>query len=211
MPNPRTAMTEPCFPLLSLARLRMGIDGQGITTLVAGAGCPLNCRWCINRSLLHNAPAETVTAAELLERVKIDDLYFRSTGGGLTFGGGESLLHAAFIRRVRELCPAEWTINVETSLAVPRENVRVSLGVVDDYIVDCKDINAAIYAHYTGGDERLMEENLKALIEAVGAERIHIRVPLIPQYNTSADQEESVRKLRSLGLSRIETFSYVIR
>ena len=44
-------MTEPLYPLLSLSRLRMGIDGEGVTTLVAGAGCPLSCRWCINERL----------------------------------------------------------------------------------------------------------------------------------------------------------------
>ena len=31
------------YPLLSIARHRMGTDGTGITTLVAGAGCPLHC------------------------------------------------------------------------------------------------------------------------------------------------------------------------
>ena len=86
-------MDDVLFPLLSLARLRIGIDGQGVTTLAAGAGCPLSCRWCINGKLLREAPAERVSAAELLERVRIDDLYFRATGGGVTFGGGEALLH----------------------------------------------------------------------------------------------------------------------
>ena len=85
------------FPLLALARLRMGTDGKGVTTLAAGAGCPLSCRYCINKRLLKEAPREDVTAEELIERIRIDDLYFRATGGGVTFGGGESLLHAAFI------------------------------------------------------------------------------------------------------------------
>ena len=114
-------MAEPLYPLLGLSRLRMGTDGTGVTTLIAGAGCPLRCRWCINEKLLREAPAENVTAAELLGSVKIDDLYFRATGGGVCFGGGESLLHAVFIRRFRELCPDEWAISAETSLAVPRE------------------------------------------------------------------------------------------
>ena len=83
----------------------METDGQGITTLIAGAGCPLNCRWCINKRLLREATAEAVTAEELLERVKTDDLYFRATGGGITFGGGEPLLHASFMRRFRDICP----------------------------------------------------------------------------------------------------------
>ena len=98
-------MREPHFPLLALSRLRIGTDGAGVTTLAAGAGCPLHCRFCINARLLKEAPAELVTPSELLLRVRDDDLYFRATGGGVTFGGGESLLHAAFIRAFRQICP----------------------------------------------------------------------------------------------------------
>ena len=45
-------MDEYRYPLLRVSRHRMGIDGKGVTTLVAGAGCPLRCRWCINQKLL---------------------------------------------------------------------------------------------------------------------------------------------------------------
>ena len=145
-------MAEPLYPLLSLTRLRMGIDGTGVVTLAAGAGCPRNCRWCIHKRLLREAPAEMVTAEELLERVRVDDLYFRATGGGVTFGGGESLLHVAFLKRFRELCPAEWHLSAETSLAVPPEQVRLAAGAIDAFIVDCKDMDGAIYRRDTGGD-----------------------------------------------------------
>ncbi len=204
-------MDEPLFPLLSLARLRMGTDGAGVTTLVAGAGCPLSCRWCINKRLLREAPAEPVTAAELVDRVKIDDLYFRATGGGVTFGGGESLLHAAFLRRFRALCPAEWRIAAETSLAVPEENLRIALEAVDEFIVDCKDMDDSIYHRYTGGDGALMRRNLALLLRVAGSERVLVRVPRIPQYNTKEDQRRSAEALRALGAERLDLFDYVIR
>ncbi len=204
-------MDEPLFPLLSLARLRMGTDGAGVTTLVAGAGCPLSCRWCINKRLLREAPAEPVTAAELVGRVKIDDLYFRATGGGVTFGGGESLLHAAFLRRFRALCPAEWRTAAETSLAVPEENLRIALEAVDEFIVDCKDMDDSIYHRYTGGDGALMRRNLALLLRVAGSERVLVRVPRIPQYNTKEDQRRSAEALRALGAERLDLFDYVIR
>ena len=204
-------MAEPLYPLLGLSRLRMGTDGTGVTTLIAGAGCPLRCRWCINEELLREAPAENVTAAELIGRVKIDDLYFRATGGGVTFGGGEALLHAAFIRRFRELCPAEWTISVETSLAVPRENLEAVLGAVDLFIVDCKDMDAEIYRRYTGADGARMKENLRLLLDGVGPEKLLVRVPLIPRYNTPGDQKRSAESLRAMGVERLDLFDYVIK
>ncbi len=204
-------MAEPLFPLLSLSRLRMGTDGAGITTLAAGAGCPLRCRWCINARLLCEASAEELTAEELLARLRIDDLYFRATGGGVTFGGGESLLHAVFIRRFRQLCPAEWRISAETSLAVPREMAETALEAVDLFIVDCKDMDREIYRRYTGGDGARMEENLRFLLEKAGPERVLVRVPRIPGYNTPDDQKRSAEKLRAMGVERLDLFDYVIR
>ena len=204
-------MTELLYPMLTASRLRMGTDGIGITTLVTGAGCPLNCRWCINKRLLREAPVKHVTAAELLEQVKVDDLYFRATGGGITFGGGESLLHAAFIRRFREICPAEWRVRVETSLAVPAEQVKTVLDAVDEFIVDCKDMDPEIYRSYTGKDNSLMTANLRILFDAAGPERITVRVPLIPEYNTKEDQARSAVILRSMGFEKLDLFDYVIR
>ena len=204
-------MDEPLYPLLRLSRLRMGTDGDGVTTLVAGAGCPLSCRWCINHELLLHAPSEPVTAAQLLERVRVDDLYFRSTGGGVTFGGGEALLHAAFLRRFRELCPPGWRLRAETSLAVPEELVRIALEAVDDFIVDCKDLDPDVYRRYTGGDEGLMESNLRLLVREAGPERIRVRVPRIPDFNTAEDQARSAGKLRKMGIENTELFDYVIR
>lgn len=203
--------SEALFPLLSIARLRMGTDGTGVTTLVAGAGCPLRCRWCINKKLLSDAPAENVSAAELLDRVKIDDLYFRTTGGGITFGGGESLLHADFIAGFRKICPSEWNIYAETSLAVPRKAVETGSKCVSFFIVDCKDMNSGIYSAYTGGDAERMKANLRYLLETVGPKRILVRVPLIPEYNTEADQRRSVSELRSMGIENMDVFDYIIR
>ena len=203
-------MNEPLYPLLSLVRLRMGTDGSGVTTLVAGAGCPLHCRWCINARLLAEAPAEMVTAEALLKRVKIDDLYFRATGGGICFGGGESLLHTDLIRRFREIAPAEWRITVETSLAVPAENVLGAVDAVDTFIVDCKDMDPGIYHRYTDGNSTLMTENLRRLLQKAGPDRILVRVPLIPQYNTAEDQARSAELLRKMGVKRLDLFSYVV-
>ena len=203
-------MNEPLYPLLSLVRLRMGTDGSGVTTLVAGAGCHLHCHWCINARLLAEAPAEMVTSETLLDRVKIDDLYFRATGGGICFGGGESLLHTDLIRRFREIAPAEWRITVETSLAVPAENVLHAVDAVDTFIVDGKDMDPGIYHRYTDGNSTLMTENLRCLLQKAGPDRILVRVPLIPQYNTAEDQARSAELLRKMGVKRLDLFSYVV-
>lgn len=203
-------MNEPQYPLLQLSRLRLLTDGEGITTLVAGAGCPLRCKWCINQALLCKSKPRMVSPEELYELVRQDDLYFRATGGGITFGGGESLLHAAFIAAFRALVGEKWRICVETSLQVSQEQLQLALSSVDEFIVDIKDLNPEIYGRYTGGDPTLMLENLRCLLQSPG-KKIRIRVPLIPDYNTPEDCDHSEAFLRSLGATDIERFSYVIR
>lgn len=203
-------MREPVFPLLSLSRLRMQTDGEGVTTLVAGAGCPLRCRYCLNEKALRGRPAP-VTPRQLFEKTRIDDLYFQATGGGLTFGGGESLLNAEFIRAFRELIGSRWRIYAETSLAVPGELVETAAGCVDGFIVDIKDMDPGTYHAYTGGEEALMEQNLRYLLGRAGPENILVRVPLIPNFNDADACRKSVEKLEKLGVTRFDRFSYILR
>ncbi len=94
---------------------------------------------------------------------------------------------------------------------MPRESVELAASCVDGFIVDCKELDPETYRAYTGGDEALMEENLRVLLSLVGPERVLVRVPLIPEYNTPEAQRRSAEKLRAMGVTRLELFSYVIR
>ena len=203
-------MAEPLYPLLVIDRLRMETDGDGVTTLVAGAGCPLSCRYCLNKDVLTRG-AEQVSARELFERLKIDDLYFRATGGGVTFGGGESLLHVPFIARFRSICGPDWRIYAETALSVPPESVRAAAECVDFFIVDIKTADAEIYRAYTGGEAAPALDNLALLLSLVGPERVRVRIPLIPGYNDEADRRATDAAVRALGAENTEFFDYVIR
>ena len=202
-------MTAPRYPLLALSRHRMEVDGEGVTTLVAGAGCPLSCAYCINKNALRQVPT-FVTAAELYEKTRIDDLYFRATGGGLCFGGGESLLHLDFYEALRPLCPG-WRFTAETSLNVPPENVERAAALFDAFIVDVKTLDPAIYERYTGREQGPLLENLRYLLAAKGPESLRLRVPLIPGYNTEEDQKKSAEALRKMGVEKLDLFEYVIR
>ena len=196
-------------PVIACSRLRMQTDGQGITTLVCFHGCPLRCRYCINKfSFDPETNREMLTAREIYDRVKQDELYFLATGGGVTFGGGEPLLYAPILAEFREACGKDWHLCAETSLPVPWENVEIAAGCIDHFYVDCKDTDPDIYRRYTGQDNALMLANLRRLVDLVGPERIMVRLPLIPEFNTDADREKSERRLREMGLQHFDRFTY---
>ena len=71
-------------------------------------------------------------------------------------------------------------------------------------------MDPGIYHRYTDGNSTLMTENLRRLLQKAGPDRILVRVPLIPQYNTAEDQARSAELLRKMGVKRLDLFSYVV-
>ncbi len=196
-------------PIIGVSRLRMLTDGEGVTSLVCFHGCPLRCKWCLNPfSFAEGTRRELLSAEALYERVKIDDLYFVATGGGVTFGGGEPLLYAPFLSEFRGLCGDKWRLYAETSLAVPSEMVETVASCIDCFYVDCKDTSPEIYRLYTGKDNALMLANLERLLALVGPERITVRLPLIPEFNSERDRELSRERLYALGVRNFDLFTY---
>ncbi|MBO4593176.1 MAG: radical SAM protein [Bacteroidaceae bacterium] len=197
--------------IFAISRHRIGTDGMGVTTLVAMLGCPLDCRYCLNKQC--KAPASKTpeySAAGLLEEVMIDDLYFQATGGGITFGGGEPLLYPDFIAEFKSLCPAEWKMNIETSLAVPQQNVEKIVPLADCMIIDTKDLDNSIYTAYTGKDNGLLMSNLEWIIEAGLQDKCLLRLPLIKGYNSPRCVSRSRIKLAAMGFRHFDEFNYII-
>lgn len=149
-----------------------------------------------------------MTPEALYERVKVDELYFLATGGGVTFGGGEPLLYADFLKSFRELCGAGWHLCAETSLAVPYKSVETAASCIDMFYVDVKDMSPGIYSRYTGKENRLVRENLEKLLLLLPPERIIVRIPRIPGYNTEADRENSQKLLADMGFTQFDLFTY---
>ena len=200
------------LPILGINRHRMQTDGRGITTLVALSGCPLSCRYCINQDLLKDTEqTEWLSPKELVERLAIDHCYFVYTNGGVTFGGGEPLLHSGQIQEFARLCPEEWNITIETSLNVDAGLLTCLLTERFSFLVDIKAMQPDIYEKYTGRSNAQLIENLKCLIQKVPADQYMVKVPLIPGYSDADSTRESVALLQEMGIPKknIVTFRYV--
>lgn len=204
------ATNELTAPLIAVARHRLTVDGEGVTTLVAFHGCTLHCQYCLNAQCLRpDGLWRTVTPEELLDEVMIDNLYFLATGGGITFGGGEPAIRSEFIEAFCRIAPSEWHMTMETAINVERHHLERLLPLIHEYYIDIKDVNPDIYKSYTGQDNNRTLDNLQWLLQHDGmADRILVRVPHIPDFNTDEDVQRTRDYLTDLGITRIDEFTY---
>ena len=202
-------MTSLKANIFAIGRHRFDVDGIGVRSLVVFSGCPLRCKYCINPYTWDGSKtAVSYTPEMLLQKVSVDSVYFQATKGGITFGGGEPLLHSRFISDFIDIAPASWNYIVETSLSVPFENIAALADKIETFVVDIKSMDANIYRNYTGAESEVALNNLVSLIKLVGADRIIVRVPVIPGYADEKSQALSVKKLNNLGITQIDSFNY---
>ena len=204
--------SEITAPFIAINRHRLTTDGEGVTTLVGFHGCPLHCEYCLNAQCLQaDGVWCRLTPGELYSEVEIDDLYFVATGGGICFGGGEPLLRSDFIKAFAEIMNPEWKLTIETSLNVPLKNVKAIASLVQMWYVDIKDMNPDIYKAYGCKENKQVISNLQWLAANGYADKVIIRLPLIPEYNIDEDRQRSQHQLEEMGFTNFDKFNYIVR
>ena len=203
----------------AIDRHRVNIDGQGVVSLIGMRGCPLNCKYCINKI---DTDTNTMSIAKLYNKLKKDSVYFVHTDGGICFGGQEPLLNIDFVCDFIEYVRNKgetWRVGVETCLNVTLKSKQLErlLSLIDYIVIDIKDINADIYRAYTGksnmGMLRVLDLVLtyRDYLSSQGHNLdITVRVPFIEGYNTREDVEKSVEYLLSKGFKEeeLDIFDY---
>jgi len=202
----------------AIGRLRFASDGAGIRTLVCMHGCPLDCKYCINKFTHDGSFSGTLySIEELYEKVKVDNVYFRATGGGITFGGGEPLMQAEFISEfIRFTKKNKWNYVIETSLAVPKEKLIALAGEISDretgliFHVDIKTLDSDTYRDYTGKSLTEAKENLMLLLDMVKSkDSVIVRVPEILGFADKEMQKRTIDELQKMGVEYIDAFRYL--
>ena len=203
--------SEVTAPLIAINRHRLTTDGEGITTLVAFHGCSLRCKYCLNSQCLQSDGVwQVLTPGELYAEVEIDDLYFMATGGGICFGGGEPLLQSSFIKAFADIMNPAWKLTIETALNVPLKDVERVAPLIHTWYVDVKDLNPDIYKAYTGKENASVIRNLTWLAENGYADKVIIRLPLIPEYNADSHRQVSEQALKNMGFHHFDHFTYTL-
>ena len=145
----------------------------------------INCGACtkVCYSQSRVMKGEMLPYENVLEKVNKDIPFYRNSGGGITFSGGEPLMHLNFVAGIARDC-REKGLNtaVETCGFVPWENIERVIPWIDLFLFDIKFINSRKHAEYCGQGNELILENFKRLCED-GRSRIVVRMPIIPGIN----------------------------
>ena len=172
-------------------------DGPGIRTTVFMKGCGIHCPWCANpenisfqiqtyrergnhsgeRFRKYGREYETEELIHILEK----DRLFWGEDGGVTFSGGEPLLH------VRPLLPV-WSrlkemgihLAAETSLFVPITDLETALKFIDFFYVDIKLLDPEMCAQVLGGNSEQYLKNVDLLAES--GKEFCFRIPCSEEY-----------------------------
>lgn len=71
------------------------VDGPGVRFVVFFQGCPMRCLYCHNPDTWKTGEGKELTAEEILEAYKKNEVFYKN--GGITATGGEPLMQLDFL------------------------------------------------------------------------------------------------------------------
>ncbi len=133
------------------------------------------------------------TVDEVLKEVVKDKTFYETSGGGVTFSGGECMLQIDFLSGILKKCKENGIHTaVDTAGHIPWESFDKILPFTDLFLYDIKAMNEEIHKEYTGVTNTRILENLKKLLKS--DVDVWVRIPVIPGVN---DTEDEMQKIKS--------------
>ncbi len=137
------------------------------------------------------------TVDQLLREVLKDKTFYETSGGGVTFSGGECMLQIDFLEEILKVCKENGIHTaVDTAGHVPYEYFERILPYTDLFLYDVKCYDRDKHRQYTGVGNQLIFENLKRLLAA--GKSVWVRIPIIPTVNDTAEEIQKIKELLDL-------------
>lgn len=168
------------------------------------------CSQCHSRVCVEKCNYEAVsvsgreiTSDELVETIALDIPFYRNSGGGATFSGGEPLMQPSFLLDVLRKCKLrEINTAIETCGWAERKTLKDILPYTDLFLFDLKIVDPELHLSMTGKPAGPILGNL-AYLAAEKAEII-IRLPLVPGItDTDRNIEDIAQLMTKNNLNRI--------
>jgi len=138
-----------------------------------------------------------MTADQVMEAIEQDIPFYRQSGGGVTFSGGEPLMQPEILLELLDRCGKLGLHRaVDTSGYAETEALLETARRAELLLYDIKHTDPGKHLEYTGVSNQLVLDNL-ALATRENIE-IKIRVPVIPGFN---DDSGNIRRLGDIALA----------
>ncbi len=158
-------------------------DGPGIRSVIFFNGCKLRCLFCHNPETWLKKE-NNITVEELYKKILRFKPYYNKNGG-VTFSGGEPLLHKDFIIELSKLLKKE-NINIALDTAgVGIGNYEEILNYIDLVILDIKDYRNLEYEKIT--NYKIDEFNKFKKILNESNKNVWIRQVIVPGINDNIE------------------------
>lgn len=133
---------------------------------------------------------ETVSISTLMKKIDNEAIFFDQSNGGVTFSGGEPLMHPEFLLKALKECGKRMYHRVvDTSAFTTLETLLEVAKHTELFLIDLKVMDTIIHKKYTGiGNEQILT-NISALAKTDC--EIIFRMPLINGVNTD---KENIKK-----------------
>jgi pyruvate formate lyase activating enzyme len=152
-----------------------------------------------------------INAEEVVKIVERDRVFYKHSGGGATFSGGEPYYQPEFLFSLLFLCK-ERGINtaVDTSGYTSWKTISESIDLVDLFLYDLKDYDTERHRATTGAGNELIVSNLRKIVEVMGPSPIVVRIPFIPgsNFNTKEDFNGFLKVLAYVGANKVDVLPY---
>jgi len=176
----------------------------GCGLCVAGSGGEPECYYDA-----YEQSGGVISEKELAIQLLCDKPIFESTGGGVTYSGGDAAMQSEFFCEVTRLLKnSDVHIALDTAGYFPWEKIVSLVAAVDLIIYSIKTLNRGLHNRYTSVDNKLILEN--ALRIADMQKDMIIRMIIIPGVNDSDDEITGRLKfVKSLGKkAKVEIVKY---
>jgi pyruvate formate lyase activating enzyme len=129
---------------------------------------------------------------ELMGELLKDQVFYETSGGGITFSGGEPMLQVDFLREMLPRCKeAGLHVALDTCGIVAWERYEQVLPMIDLVLLDLKLVDAERHKVATGVPNDIILENARRI--AAWSKPMWIRTPIIPGYT------DDLENIRSIG------------
>ena len=164
------------------------VDGPGIRCVVFFNGCKLRCKYCHNPEMWQKKD-NNYSVEEVYKKIMRCKPYFKNNGG-VTFSGGEPLLHSDFIIEISKLLRKE-NIHIALDTAgVGLGNYKEVLDSVDLILLDIKHTEPKMYKEITGSSIDEVENFISQLNES--NKPVWIRQVIIPDITDNEEYTSSL-------------------